>query len=84
MHVKLVSYSAAVDGLFGENENPDLLEMIAYCARVSNPSNQTPTLVSSRDGQCVYDDRHDKRYCTSDCASSFFLFPRIQPALCYA
>ena len=40
MHVKLMSYSAAVDGLFGENENPDLLEMIAYCARVSNPANQ--------------------------------------------
>lgn len=40
MNVKLVSYSAAVDGLFGNDENPDLLEMIAYCARVSNPANQ--------------------------------------------
>ena len=48
MHVKLVSYSAAVDGLFGDNENPDLLEMIAYCARVSNPSNQLNSETSEK------------------------------------
>ena len=48
MNVKLVSYSAAVDGLFGDNENPDLLEMIAYCARVSNPSNQLNSETSEK------------------------------------
>lgn len=48
MDVKLVSYSAAVDGLFGDNENPDLLEMIAYCARVSNPSNQLNSETSEK------------------------------------
>jgi thymidylate synthase (FAD) len=48
MDVKLVSYSAAVDGLFGDNESPDLLEMIAYCARVSNPANQLNSETSEK------------------------------------
>jgi thymidylate synthase (FAD) len=35
MQVKLVSYTKSVD-----NENKSLQDLIAYCARVSNPSNQ--------------------------------------------
>lgn len=41
MKAKLISYSQAPQNLQDEDKaNPDLLQMIAYCARVSNPSNQ--------------------------------------------
>ena len=43
MNVELISYSQAPaptdQGALFEN-NPDLLELVSYCARVSNPSNQ--------------------------------------------
>lgn len=42
MTVKLISYSGPSDEYikeFGES-NPDLQDLVAYCARVSNPSNQ--------------------------------------------
>lgn len=46
MTAKLISYSKAVDGLF-END-PNLLDLVAYCARVSNPSNQHNTETSEK------------------------------------
>ena len=38
MNVKLISYSKPYENLEGVEDAKDL---IAYCARVSNPSNQT-------------------------------------------
>ena len=45
MKIKLISYSQAPRGGWGDVPdpsvgNPDLLQLIAYCARVSNPDNQ--------------------------------------------
>lgn len=41
MTVKLISYTQPSDELINEwSKNPDLLDLVAYCARVSNPSNQ--------------------------------------------
>ena len=44
MQVKVISYSqmpkAGPEGLDPAAGDPDLLELIAYCARVSNPANQ--------------------------------------------
>jgi thymidylate synthase (FAD) len=51
MKASLISYSQAVpatdqNALF-EN-NPDLLDLVAYCARVSNPSNQNNTATNEK------------------------------------
>jgi len=44
MNVKLISYTQPSDEFAAEwentKENPDLLDLVSYCARVSNPSNQ--------------------------------------------
>ena len=50
MQVKLVSYSQPQDKkwLPGEINAGDLQELIAYCARVSNPSNQNNTATSQK------------------------------------
>ena len=50
MQVKLVSYSQPRDKkwLPGEINAGDLQELIAYCARVSNPSNQNNTATSQK------------------------------------
>ncbi len=46
MKVKLVSYTTpCIDGL---GQDSDILDLIAYCARVSNPSNQTSTDTSEK------------------------------------
>jgi thymidylate synthase (FAD) len=46
MKVKLVSYTTpSIDEL---GENGDILDLIAYCARVSNPSNQLNTETSEK------------------------------------
>ena len=42
--VKLISYTKIVD----ENDSKDLNELIAYCARVSNPSNQNSIETSEK------------------------------------
>lgn len=47
MKVKLVSYSQATDE-FANNGIDDVQELIAYCARVSNPSNQFNTETSEK------------------------------------
>jgi len=42
MNAKLISYTQPTEEFAQEwKNNPDLLELVAYCARVSNPSNQT-------------------------------------------
>lgn len=46
-NVKLISYSRSVDQTV-EEENEDLLNLVSYCARVSNPSNQTNTETSEK------------------------------------
>ena len=50
MQVKLISYSQPQDKkwLPGEINAGDLQELIAYCARVSNPSNQNNTATSQK------------------------------------
>lgn len=41
MKVKLISYSQTpIDSIFDKNDYNSALDLIAYCARVSNPSNQ--------------------------------------------
>jgi len=47
MHVRLVSYSRPTEE-FAEHGIADAQELIAYCARVSNPSNQLNTETSDR------------------------------------
>ena len=47
MKVKLVSYSQATDE-FANNGIDDAQELIAYCARVSNPANQFNTETSEK------------------------------------
>jgi thymidylate synthase (FAD) len=39
MNVKMISYSQAPDA----NASESALDLVAYCARVSNPSNQNNT-----------------------------------------
>lgn len=46
MNVKLVSYTVPAEGLLPEDAN--ILDLIAYCARVSNPSNQLNTDTSDK------------------------------------
>ena len=46
MNVRLISYSQPVEGELYVGE--DLQELVAYCARVSNPSNQTNHETSER------------------------------------
>jgi thymidylate synthase (FAD) len=41
MNVKLISYTQPTEEFAQEwKNNPDLLDLVSYCARVSNPSNQ--------------------------------------------
>ena len=47
MHVKLVSYSQPTPE-FANNGIKDAQELVAYCARVSNPSNQINTETSEK------------------------------------
>jgi len=47
MHVRLVSYSRPTEE-FAEHGIQDAQELVAYCARVSNPSNQFNTETSER------------------------------------
>jgi len=46
MKAKLLSYSQAAEGEFGELS--DIQDLVAYCARVSNPSNQMNTETSEK------------------------------------
>jgi len=51
MKVKLISYSKASNEMLEEYDQhliPDIQDLIAYCARVSNPSNQSNTETSDR------------------------------------
>ena len=52
MKVKLISYSQKVPEMVGYPKvpvvNEDIQELIAYCARVSNPSNQNNQETSER------------------------------------
>ena len=45
MNVKLISYSQPVEGL---EELKDIQEVVAYCARVSNPDNQINSETSEK------------------------------------
>lgn len=46
MKVKLISYSKAAEGI--DSELKDVQDLVAYCARVSNPSNQLNTETSEK------------------------------------
>lgn len=56
MNVTLVSYSRAAD--HGETHLTDLQQLVAYCARVSNPDNQANTLTSEKLIQYLIDHQH--------------------------
>ena len=43
MKVKLISYSKPVEQDTPENQKSSVLDLVAYCARVSNPANQNNT-----------------------------------------
>ena len=45
MNVKLISYSQPVEGL---EDLKDIQEVVAYCARVSNPDNQVNSETSEK------------------------------------
>ena len=47
MKVKLISYSKPSDEMLDSNLE-DLQDLIAFCARVSNPSNQLNTQTSEK------------------------------------
>lgn len=47
MEVKLVSYSAPTEEYLNEGIN-DIQQLVAFCARVSNPSNQNNTVTSEK------------------------------------
>lgn len=47
MKIKLISYSQSTEELRNQNIN-DALDLVAYCARVSNPSNQFNTETSEK------------------------------------
>ena len=46
MKVKLISYSQSPNASLGDIESP--LDLVAYCARVSNPSNQNNTATNEK------------------------------------
>lgn len=51
MKVRLISYSQASKDMLEDYDRhlvPDLLDLVAYCARVSNPSNQLNTETNER------------------------------------
>ena len=49
MNVRLVSYSRPTLNFVNEGmSNDNVLDLIAYCARVSNPSNQMNTETSEK------------------------------------
>lgn len=57
MTVKLISYSRPTQAML-EDGIDDCQELIAYCARVSNPSNQLNTATSDRLIRYLIDHRH--------------------------
>ena len=51
MKVRLISYTEPSSEIIDDfKSEPNLQDLIAYCARVSNPSNQTNTETS---GNCI-------------------------------
>ena len=54
MTARIISYSAPLDPSCGSN----LLEMVAYCARVSNPNNQHNTKSSEKLVQYLIKHKH--------------------------
>ena len=51
MKVKLISYSQAFEEMLQDNDKqsmPNIQDLVAYCARVSNPTNQSNTETSDR------------------------------------
>ena len=40
MSVKLISYSRSATDYFSNDSRADITNLVSYCARVSNPSNQ--------------------------------------------
>jgi thymidylate synthase (FAD) len=59
MKVKLISYSQPPrDSVRLEEASEELIQMIAYCARVSNPSNQNNTETSEKLVKYLADHKH--------------------------
>lgn len=59
MSVKLISYTQPSTEFLEENPNiSDIQELVAYCARVSNPSNQHNTKTSDKLIQYLIDNKH--------------------------
>lgn len=56
--VKLISHTTFVDQNLGDTKNPDLQDLIAFCARVSNPANQNNTKTSDRLIRYLIDHKH--------------------------
>lgn len=59
MNVKLISYSRPPAGeTLGFDTPPDLLDLIAFCARVSNPSNQMNSQTSEKLVKYLIEHKH--------------------------
>jgi len=59
MKVRLISYSEPSGEVFDDFQStPDLQDLVAYCARVSNPSNQSNTETSDRLLQYLIKHKH--------------------------
>jgi len=56
--VKLISHTSFVDQNLGDTKTLDLQDLIAFCARVSNPANQTNTKTSDRLIRYLIDHKH--------------------------
>ena len=58
MSVKLISYTQAHTDAIDQNETPNIQELVAYCARVSNPSNQNNSKTSDKLLQYMIKHKH--------------------------
>ena len=95
MKVELISYSKAADAFNAIATNNSIGDLVAYSARVSNPSNQMNTATNGKllayllkhknfspfemVSMCL--DRNNQRHSTTDAAPQVVLIPRVQSAI---
>lgn len=90
MKVRLISYS------HNPETNQSMQDIVAYCARVSNPANQENTSTNEKLLRYLVDHQHwsplemvsicleieTTEYCPTDFASQVVFFPGIFTAIC--
>ena len=58
MHVRLISYTQPDINAIDQSEIKDLSELVAYCARVSNPGNQNNSKTANKLLKYMIDNKH--------------------------